>query len=162
MLLHRKKGAVELDLLLLLLTISLILITVILILYPVSSNMIEIDEKKLKTQMVVKKLFQSENLMNKKCFFDKFATIKKEDFTQENLDKCFENQDEKVLFKVKIVGETKYIYGGDKDALEDKISIGACSYESNVLCSWVMYPVTFVEEDEYKIRKLNLVIVASS
>lgn len=153
----KKKATIELDLLMLLLLISVILISAIIILYPVSSNMIEIDEKGLKTQIAIKKLFTHG------CFFDDDISIRKSDFTSDRLNDCFANiddADKKTLFRIKLMGSGEYIYAGDKDEFENKITL--CQFsKKNTLCSRMIYPITVIENGKYTEEKLTLEVITS-
>lgn len=112
-----------------------------------------IDEKKINTQLVLSKLF------NGKCFSEDFATFEESKFTEENLNNCFKNLNDKTLFRIQVSSSGNYLYpGNSKDEFETKKNY--CNQNSNVLCSRMIYPITFIAKDNsYSTPKLLVEII---
>jgi hypothetical protein len=115
---------------------------------------ITIDEKKINTQLVLNKMF------NGKCFSDEFATIEASKLTQENLDKCFQNLNEKILFKIQVSGTGNHLYSGNKEN-DFELKRNYCHRHSNVLCTRMIYPITFIDENNaYSTQKIVIDIIS--
>ncbi len=100
---------------------------------------VSIDDKKLKTQLVLNKLLHSD------CIFDPDGFITMDSFTQTRLDKCFENSDTDLNFLVYIT-DPNYVeipmslYLQNREA-EFSQKRNLCNLNSNLLCTELRYPV---------------------
>lgn len=132
------------------LIITIILISFITIL--VQKSDLTIDEKKIKTQLIINKVFHG------KCFSSKFATIEKSEFIQANLNNCFENLDESIIFRIRVDQKTNSLYSGDENLFKQK---GSLCQGTNILCSVVSYPINYVTgNNEITHEKLVLEIIS--
>lgn len=115
-----------------LLVTTLIFLTFTIILFKTSNH--TIDDKKLETQIIVNKLF------NSNCFSDEYGIINEDEFTSENLQECFKNLPSDLAFQVKLEGSNSKAIAINPTIFENKIKL--CSLQSNLLCTDMSYPVT--------------------
>jgi hypothetical protein len=152
-----KKGNVDpLKFILILLITTFIFIFFVVVLFQMSD--LSIDEKKIKAQAVLSKIF------NGRCFSQDFATVEEKLFNEKQLNECFKNIDETMLFRVSIENNerekiSKYIYAGNnEDKFDDKRSY---CIESNMLCSKMTYPITYIDKDNQYSSKILVVEIIS-
>lgn len=133
----RSRKAQDNTILTILITIVPILSLVIWAVLLTNTNDIEIDNSKIRTQLIVNQIF------SKQCFSDTYGTIEKEKINQKNLDDCLHGLDEKNLVKLYFPENQILYYDGKKDMHEDRRRF--CFSNSNFYCTQMIYPVTFTD-----------------
>ena len=111
-----------------------------------------LDERKIDTQLI---LFA---LHNKQCFSQDFGTFEQRLLTQENIDNCFNQLDDNIVVRFSINSEVFYVQNKEQEfnRLRD-----FCSIRSTQMCSELIYPVVFVNENnEQTIEELRIQIIA--
>jgi len=129
---------------------SIIFISFALILLKVTH--IDIEDKKLQTQIIQTKIFNSD------CFSDEYGIIDEKKFDQRNLNKCFENLEPVSAFLVNINKEnTLYV---NKQAYQQKKEL--CAIDSNILCTNMKYPITFkTSNNQLELRFMQIQIITN-
>ncbi len=137
---------------------SLVVIMYVLILFQ--ANDLQIDEKKIKAQLVVSRI------LNSNCFSSDFATIKESEFTQENLNECLKGNEgiwmrmylSDIEFKTN--GNALYLNNNKDDFL---LKTNLCSTNTrSILCNDLKYPVVYLnEQNKPETRILSMQIISS-
>ncbi|MFW6285693.1 MAG: hypothetical protein ACOC16_00820 [Nanoarchaeota archaeon] len=155
---YKKSNIDPIKYIIILLMTSFIFIIFILALFQMSD--LYIDERKIKSQLVLSKIFNGE------CFGNDFATINENKFNQKNLDNCFKNIDKTILFRVSIEDSeknklSKYLYAGDHYD-EFALRRNYCNLKkSNILCSKMTYPITYINKNnDYSTNILVVEIIS--
>lgn len=131
----------------------IIFITYIVILLQAST--VNIEEKKIKTQLITNNFFTS------KCLSDEFATIEETSYDQDILQECFKNLDKDILFRIKIDNKKDYLYSSTKEEFLQKM--GTCNIpKSNQLCTKMAYPITYITNDVYTTEILIFEIITTN
>lgn len=140
-------------LIVILLITSTILITFIIALSQL--NHVEINDKKLRTQIIIN------NLLDSKCFSNKFATIEKNKFTQDNLNLCLSGLEEETLVRVILGSQEFYLNEDDKNTMKNNFDFkkSLCGLNSNILCSKVKYPIIIEDNNKYETEVLTIQII---
>ena len=134
--------------LLILIFTTIILISFLIILIP--SKNVEIDDKKIKTQIINKKLLS--------CFSEEFNIIEIDKYKQENLDYCLKNLDN-VLVKINLNEGTYTYLNNAKEDFENKAQIGCKVDKSNLLCTKNQFPTIVKFNENYEIQTLEVVSI---
>ena len=122
-------------------SVSIFLISWVLIL----NISIAIDERKINTQMAVKKIIDGN------CFSKKYASIEKSKFNEETFKDCYGTNDN-ILIKIKLDDTT--IYSNTKDKFNEQG--GKCSQTSTLLCTEMKYPIIYIDENTKKIKEITI------
>jgi len=124
---------------------SILFISTAFILLKVSH--IDIEDKKLQTQIIQTKIFNSD------CFSDEYGIIDEVKFNQKNLNKCFKNIEANSAFLIDInKASTLYV---NKDVYNQREAL--CAIESNLLCTNMNYPITFrTQNNKLELRFLQV------
>lgn len=149
MLKNKRGGLPLIKILIILVTVGIVFIGWILALQVgISTN-----EKKINTQISINKLLDGN------CFSDEYATIKKSEFTEEKLKKCFLNSENKQL-RVKLGESGTYLYSSSKNEFAEVAN--KCSISSSILCTEMHYPIIYEKEENTRtIEKLTLQIITT-
>ena len=147
----KKKGFIDpIKFIMILVITTFIFIFFMLILYQMSD--LYIDEKKIKTQSVLSKVF------NGRCFSEDFATIEKNKFNKNTFNDCFNNLDSSILFRISLQNNerqriSKYLYAGSyEEMFREKKNY--CNLKSNILCTKMTYPITYIDEEQKHSTKI--------
>lgn len=141
---NKKASFPTIEVIAILFTTSVLLILFAIILLQ-SSNLV-IEDQKTKTQIAVNNIFYSN------CFSEQFGTIDEDKFTQENLDKCFQNADitdENLLLSIFLTNIEysknfgQFVALGKNNEFNEKKEL--CNLNSNILCSEIRYPIIYNE-----------------
>jgi len=139
-------------------TILIILITsTILIMVIINLNTmskIDLNDKKIRTQIALDKIVSS------KCFSKKFATISKDNYKQNVLDDCFKklnNNNNEILLRIKLEGLKSIYLNGKENKFKQKAEF--CGINSNLLCSEIKYPIIYFENNKKLIKKLSIQVI---
>jgi len=150
---NNKKGELPaLKTILILLVAITILISYLLIL--ISSKNFEIDDKKIKTQLILKKIISNN------CFGKDYATFQEDMFNQNNLDKCL-GTNKNIYVKVYIKGKEKLYLNNEKNEFLKRKKTCSFLKKSNLLCSDIRYPITYISSNgktEMKILIVQLLV----
>jgi hypothetical protein len=136
---YKKKSQIPIQKTLIILGFStIIFITMLLLLFQTTKINI-IDDKKLKTQVVISKIF------NSNCLSKEYGTIEEKYFNEDNLNNnCFKNLENKINMKLTTNDGRDEIYINQKSEFETKKDF--CSaQDSNILCTRMVYPVTYID-----------------
>lgn len=158
MLKNKKSEIPWIKLIVILLITGIILITFIITLSEL--NNFQIEDKKLRTKIVIN------NILDSKCFSEKFATIEKDKFIVENLNLCLKGLDKNTLVRVILKNkdlyyDLNYDLNQDRSKEEFEYKKNFCGLtKSNILCTKIKFPVIFIENNVYKNEFLTLQIIA--
>lgn len=147
----RKKSQIPvIKSIIILLTVVIIITTFLIIL--LSSSEIQIDNKKINTQLTMNKI------LNSGCFSKEYATIEEENFNEERLNECFKGIDNSILFRLKLTNNM--IYAGEENTFNQKKLL--CGTNRNILCTKLIYPITYISNDQKtSIESLTVEIITS-
>ncbi len=135
---YKNKAQIPIQKTLIILGLStIIFITMLLLLFQTTK--VNIDDKKLKTQIVISKIFNSD------CFSKDYATIEEQYFTQDNLNNnCFKNLENDLNLRLSIDMGKNYIYANEESEFTRKKNY--CNApDSNILCTRMIYPITYID-----------------
>ncbi|MDA3855405.1 MAG: hypothetical protein PF569_04040 [Candidatus Woesearchaeota archaeon] len=150
-----KKGNISLGIKTIVMALIIVIIFVTYMIILLQASKVNIEEKKLKTQLITNKFFTS------KCLGNEFATIEDNNYNQDLLQKCFKNIDNDILFRIQIENKKDFIYSTTKEEFIQKM--GLCGItKSNQLCTKMAYPVTYIEDEEYSTETLIFEIITTN
>jgi len=136
--------------------IILFVATIILLTYMIllSGEKVNINDKKLKTQIVIDRIF------NNNCFSNEFGFILKDKFTKESLENCFVGSKELLirlnLDSEKINPNTIYY---NKDQFIKMAPL--CKFKSSILCTELKYPILIGDKKSSETSILTIQIISS-
>ena len=111
---------------------------------------IEIQDKRLQTQVIQTKIF------NSNCFSTEYGIIEEEMFTKENLEKCFNNAPANLAFFIEI-NKKSSLYIHEKSYQSKANFCGLNEEDTNILCSNMKYPITFrTKNKDLELRFLRI------
>jgi competence protein ComGC len=153
--------------------VLLVLFTFVIILYVFviainESRSIAIDQKEIKTQIIISKLLNSE------CLSNSYARVNEEIYSEERvLEECIPNSDESLYLRTflsdldrknAVTSNIRYLHS--EEIFQQKRNL--CSFSnnkenSNILCTQMEYPIIYesLNGDE-KPKLLNIQIIAFS
>ncbi len=153
MILNRKAQFNSIKTILIILISSIIFLTYMIIL---STNKMDLDERKVDTQILIKEIF------NQNCFGDEKGIFEYDKFSQDNLNNCFNQDVNDYLFAKLVLGNTDLspIYYGDVDEFNVKKQL--CSYKSpSILCTKLIYPI-ILKKNNGDLMEDNLILYVIS
>jgi len=165
--LEKKSNIPIIKVILILFTTSIIFISFIFFFFNTQS--LNVDNKKINTQIVLKKI------LNPGCFSNEYATIEEVKFSEENLNICFKNFNEDIYFNVVLRNfdtknlESNYLYLNNKGVedpekeFKDKGSLCSIySVKSSLYCSTHKIPILYVNDKNEKLNKILEINIISS
>jgi len=117
-----------------------------------SSNTFELNDQKLNTQIIIKKIF------TQNCFSNQYNKIELDKFNQEQISSCFKTNNKKILGKLQFENKNiNPIYIGNKEEFQFKSQL--CNSKSSILCTKLIFPTIIEENNEIKTAKLITYII---
>lgn len=147
-----KKGNISFGIKTIVMALVIVIIFITYMIILLQASKVNIEEKKLKTQLITNKFFTS------KCLSDEFATIEDINYNQDLLQECFKNIDSDILFRIKIENKKDYIYSSTKEEFIQKKGLCGIS-KSNQLCTKIAYPITYIKNNDYSTETLIFEII---
>ena len=160
---NKKANLPIMKVILILFTTSMIFISFMFFFFDAKN--INIDNKKINTQIAIKKI------INSNCFSDNYATIEESKFTQKKLNDCFKNFDEEIYLNLAVINihskqismYKNYLYLNEnkKEFKTKSIACNSFSSKSNYFCSTIKMPITYLNANNLEfeaILEINIIV----
>ena len=116
------------------------------------SQTVFVDERKINTQLLIKQALDG------KCFSDEYGLIIENEFTNENIEECFKNLPDSLVFKINIDFKT-FIFPDDESSFNSLAN--KCLLTNSNLCTHMKYPVRYLDVSGERMEILTLQIIST-
>jgi hypothetical protein len=141
-------NTVQLFLIILITTISLIVWSVSI----VKSQTVFIDERNINTQLVIKKSLDG------RCFSEEYGLIIESEFNRENIDNCFDEFSDSLIFRIDVSSNT-FTYPNDDSEFSRLANL--CLDTSSFSCTQMKYPIRYRVDSKDSMEILTLQVIST-